>query len=319
MKLQKTIPLAILGGSDLKHGRAPTGSGQHTLAAYKGVELSVDGRPLVGALIERFRASAAFGPISIGGPHRLFGGLDSDVQVIDTDADVATNVRAVIDAFLARHPTGPLAIVTCDVLPTAEELAHLARRFHEGPACDVWFPLVHAPEDRLELGPFGWKPEYRVVPSAGAAAIDVLPGHLMILDPRALRLELVYRLLGAAYRTRNLPVSARRRAMLGSTLRGLLYQDLLHLLSLRIPDLTWTVVRHGSRLARALRSGNLALAALEQQLSRIVIAARQQRRHPERGVRLPIVDALTLAEDVDTDEEARALGVHFEPSPRPRN
>ena len=38
-----------------------------------------------------------------------------------------------------------------------------------------------------------------------------------------------------------------------------------------------------------------------------VIKARHLSTHPERGIRLPVVDVLSLAEDVDTEEEAAAL------------
>jgi hypothetical protein len=68
---------------------------------------------------------------------------------------------------------------------------------------------------------------------------------------------------------------------------------------------------HGFSLARELRAGELTRASLEAHVGRIVLTARHRRERPELGVRLPILDALTLAEDVDTEEEARALGARL--------
>jgi hypothetical protein len=123
---------------------------------------------------------------------------------------------------------------------------------------------------------------------------------------------LLYRLLHAAYETRNRSVETRRRAMVRSALAGLLAQDLLHLATLRAPNLTWTVLRNGFGLAREVRSGELTQAGLERRIGRILLRARHRRRHPELGVRLPVLDALSLAEDVDTAEEVRALGAELD-------
>jgi len=307
------IPLAILGGSDLRPGLAPSGSGR-LLTGYKAVDLQLEGRPLLLHLVERFRACGAFDPISVAGPARVYAGLDPGLRLIDTDADVGTNVRAVVDDFLAHHERGALAVVTCDVLPSVAELEGLMGEYRAGRPCDLWFPLVRAPRDPRELGAFGWKPEYGLVPEPGRPAVRILPGHLVIADPRALRLDLFYRLTHAAYRTRNRPVRARQGSMLRSVLLGLLLQDLRHLFALRPPVLTWTVLRNGLALARELRAGGQTRAEFERRVGRIVLSARHRRAHPERGVRMPIVEAIGMAADIDTDEEARAIGARPAPA-----
>ena len=76
-------------------------------------------------------------------------------------------------------------------------------------------------EDRSALGAFAWKPVYRIVPEPGEEAVRILPGHLGIFEPRSLRLPLLYRLLGLAYRTRNRSIKRRRSAMLRAVLLAL--------------------------------------------------------------------------------------------------
>jgi hypothetical protein len=302
---ERPIPLAILAGSDLRPGSLPPGSPElHPLAAYKALAIRVAGRPILELLVERLRASAAFDPIAVAGPARVYAGLVRGIRFVDTDADVATNLRAAVDDFLRLRAEGPLAIMACDVLPSARELRALAADFHARAPCAAWFPLVRAPR---EIGAFGWKPRYGIAPERGAEPERVLPGHLVIADPRALRLPLLYRLLGIAYRTRNRPVETRRRAMLRAVLLELVKQDLRNLLRLRVPDLTWKVVTSGLAVARQVRAGSIVRAELEHHITRILVRAAHRRRHPERGVRLPVVDALGIAEDVDTEEEAAEL------------
>ena len=59
-------------------------------------------------------------------------------------------------------------------------------------------------------------------------------------------------------------------------------------------------------LITTLATGTMPVGDLERRVGRILLKARFRARHPERGVRLPILDALSLAEDIDTEEEARA-------------
>ena len=40
----------------------------------------------------------------------------------------------------------------------------------------------------------------------------------------------------------------------------------------------------------------------------IFIKTRHRKKHPNRGVSMPQMHALSLAEDIDTEEEARARG-----------
>ena len=72
--------------------------------------------------------------------------------------------------------------------------------------------------------------------------------------------------------------------------------------------LTWSVLRVGIAAARELRDGTITRERLEQALRTIFVKSRHRRKFPGRRVQLPIVEALSLALDIDTEEEARAAG-----------
>jgi hypothetical protein len=296
----QTVPLTILCGSDRKPGTLPEGSSAlHPLATYKGVAIRVEGRPLVALLVERLIASKAFGPITLAGPARVYAELGLEARVIDTDASVARNLRAAIEAHQAASG-GPLAVLACDVLPSAAEFTELRARFEEDRSCALWFPFVRVPKDPNELGAFAWKSEYTVVLDSGES-VPILPGHLGILDPERLRLPLFYRLLDSAYRTRNHSVAYRRVVMLRTVLLSLLGQDLQRLARLRAPNRTLTVLGSGFMLAHELRAGRIRLSELERLVGRIFL------HEHAGGIRYPVLDMISLAEDIDTEEEARSI------------
>lgn len=300
----RSIPVTILAGSDLAPSTLPaSGAGLHPLAAYKGATIRVGGRALLELLAERLAAAGGFGPLSVAGPARVVEPLGLEARVIDTDGSVGANLRAAIEAHVAAGG-GPLAVIACDVLPSAGELAELRARYERDGARALWLPFVRVPEDPAELGAFAWKPVYRVVPSGAAEAVRILPGHLAVFDPAALRLPLLYRLFDASYRSRNRSVGVRRAALLRTVLLSLLAQDVRLLAALRLPSRTVTVVTSGLALARALRRGSIASVELERLVGRIFL--RTHAPHPV-GIGFPIVDQVSLAEDVDTEEEAGQL------------
>jgi hypothetical protein len=302
------VPVTILGGSDLRPGELPrSGQRQHPLAAYKGAEVSALGRPLVAHLVERLRAVEGFGPVVVAGPAATYAPLGLEAEIVDTDGSVGTNLRAAIERHVARPDAGALALLACDVLPETGDLRALRELYEDDAASALWYPLVRVPEDESRLGAFGWKPRYTLRRAGAATAEEVLPGHLAIVQPRAVRLPLVYRLLDVAYATRNRPLATRRRAMLRATLFALLARDLLGALRLRPPTLTATVLSSGLQFARELRAGTLAAREVERLIDGIFLRRSWRRELPACGARFPVVDVLTLAEDVDTLEEALEL------------
>ncbi len=303
------LPAVILGGSDRRAASLPAeGREKHALAGYKGARVQLGGRPLAAVIVERLRETSAFDPVFVVGPADVYRRLLPPDQLIDADGTFGTNIRAGIDAVLSRCPGRRIAFVTCDILPDPAGLRRLMQRFAGEPPCDVWFPLVRAPSRAAALGQSAWKPAYRVRMALDAEATSVLPGHLAVIDPAALRLEFAFRLLDAGYRTRNQSIDRRRGAMLRGVFAALVREDLTELAHLRAPTVTWTMLRAARPAVRTLRDGTITVSDLERALRTLFVRASHRRRHPAGGVRLPIVDELFLARDIDTVEEARELG-----------
>jgi len=302
------IPLIILGGSDRRPGELPpAGQGLHPLGGYKGVDIEIAGRPLIAHVIERLRTCSVFDPISIAGPRSVYSAAVPGVSIVDVDGSVGHNIRIALQAVRQSYPSGPVAFTACDVVPEPAELARVTDDYRSGRRCDLWFPLIRVPADHRQLGASAWKPEYVISGEDDGRQTNVLPSHLAIVDPDALRLGLLYTLFDIAYRTRNRTVERRRRAFLRSLLLDLLYHDVLHLLSLRVPRITWTVVANGLRVAHRLRNGTLTRGELERAIGRIILKAPHRARYPDRGVRLPVLEGLSLAKDIDTQEESLAV------------
>lgn len=306
------IPVVILGGSDRQPSRLPDrGEGKHPLTGYKGLDVLIDGEPLVEIIAARLRDCGAFGPLYVSGPARVYKGrLPSGVELIDTDGSFGENIRVATERIRADNPGRAIAYTTCDILPRTEELRTLMEHYSRHAPCDVWYALIRMP-DRERLGASDWKPSYRVVPRAGEAAVSVLPGHLFICDTDAIRLDFIYRLFEIGYGTRNQPIAKRRMQMLRGTLASLLGHDLRGLGGLRWPRRTWNVLTAGLITAGKLRRGEATLEVLEAASRRLFCHSGHRRRYPHRRVFLPVTDAMSIALDIDTEEEAREAGGDF--------
>jgi hypothetical protein len=309
------IPMVILGGSDRKSTRLPDGSeDKHPLSGYKGVDIRLGGRPMIEIIAERLQAVGCFEPIYIAGPAKAYDQVQCAAARIDANGSFGHNIQTSMELVRAAHPDRPIGFITCDVLPEIDSLRLLLEDYDRAAPCDLWFPLVQAPAEKERLGASSWKPLYRIAPEEGEPAMQILPGHLVVLDPAALRLKFLYHLFQLGYRTRNRPIDRRRSVMVRSLLMQLIFQDLLHVLGLRFPALTWTVLRAGITAARELRDGTITRARLENFLREIFVKYRHRKRHPARRVVMPLVDVLWLALDIDTEEEARERKGDFSPA-----
>ena len=307
----RRIPLIILGGSDREPAALPPqGRDLHPLSGCKGIDVRLGGRCLIEHLVDRMRRTGVFDPIWVAGPAAAYRRAAASVEVIDTDRGFGENIRTGLETVMRACPGTVVGFTTCDILPDPVELDALLDDYHRGAPSDLWFPLILADEGE-ELGASGWKPRYRIAPAAGEPPAVVLPGHLTIVDPASLRLSMLYRLFELGYRTRNRPIRYRRSYMLRHVLWTLVRQDLFHLLALRLPTVTWDCVRSGLAAAAGLRSGAITRPELESHMRRVFVKRAHRKNHPERRVRMPFLRAMSIARDIDTVEEARALGATF--------
>jgi hypothetical protein len=262
---------------------------------------------MVEVTLSRVEASGEFDRIYLAGPASVYGDFIGEHTLVDTDGNFGQNIEASLSHVMARHPGSPVAFLTCDVLPDADALQRLMALYRDHCPCDLWFPFVKITDPVRDLGASAWKPRYRIGPVAGEAPVEILPGHLLIADPDAISLEFCYKLFQLAYATRNRDVSYRRRVIVSSLVPFILARDLTSLLKLRIPDLSWNVIRGASVVGGGLKRGDLTLDTLQSTLRLVGVRADHRRRHPERKIIFTITDELSLALDVDTSEEADAV------------
>ena len=306
------IPLVVLGGGDARPSTLPeTGAEFHPLQGPKGLALKIQGRPIIDVLIERLQESGYFSPIYIAGPAALYGETRAGCQIIDTDSTFGNNIKAAIQTVMERCPGQSVAITTCDILPEEDELHRLIEDYFHHLPLDFWFPAILAPEENKDLGASAWKPRYRVAPLPGEEPRTLLPGHLLIADPAAVRRPLVYRTFDLAYKSRNRPILYRLGLIVGHIFGGLLLQDLKLLFTLRLPTMTYTVIYNGTVMALKLSRGVITPEEMAQRLHRIYVSYRHRRKFPNRQGRTPLKHGLSLAKDIDTVEEAEEIAQEF--------
>ncbi len=302
------IPLIVLSGSDPAPAALPEeGAKLHPIQGPKGMALRIGGRPLIDLLLEPLKESGCFDPIYIAGPASEYGESRQGCEVIDTNSSFGANIDAALKVVLPESPDGVVALTTCDILPTEEELRDLMSDYFSRAPIDFWSPLIEAPDEPDQLGASFWKPKYQVAEEPGGPPVSFLPGHLIVVDTVAARLPLVVRAFDLAYKTRNRPILYRLVVMVGGVLAGLLRHDLKHLLSFRLPTMTFSVVYNGVMLALELRKGNSTADQLAARIEKSFVHYRHRRQYPERVGRLALMQGLSLAKDFDTQEEAAEI------------
>ena len=308
-------PLVVLAGSDPRPARlTEAGERYRPLSGHKGAYLRIGGQPLVRRILESLVASKRFSTLYVAGPEPVYAGrLLPGVRLVHCDGRLEANLRAAFEAVREDHSHGPIAFLASDVLPGVDTLRAVMDRYTAAAPCDVFIPLVEVPEDAAALGASSWKPRYRMRRGEHTAPLTVLPGHLVVVDPDALRIGLVYRLISLSYRTRNRPIGERHYAMLRGLLGHALREDFRQLLTLRLPEVTAAIVADGAAVAMGLKSGNMTCERLARAVRRVAVSYGHRRRYPRRRVELPILPGiLSLARDIDTEEEARELGAEWQ-------
>ena len=307
------IPVTILGGSDHRPGPLPESEqSQHSIGTCKGADIVINGKRLIEWLVENINQTEGFGPVSIAGPREVYEPLGLDAELVDTDSSVGDNLQAALDHQIERFgSSSPMAILTYDIILQPEELAKLREKFEEERDSPVWMPFVRKPADTKELGPFAWKPTYQFILEGEEEPVPILPGHLAIFTPDAVEWNLLLRLMNLTYETRNHSVSDRRRILVRKILVDLLSLDFRRLLRFQSPRFTYSILSNGLRLARKLNGGRLPLKDLEKIMGAMFLRRECEGFDWRKGTHHPIVDILGLAEDVDTEEEAKGVSKFY--------
>jgi hypothetical protein len=302
------IPLIILAGSDPEPAALPeAGAGLHPIKGAKGMDLRIGGRPIIDLLLERVQESGCFDPVFIAGPARVFGESRDGARVIDTNSTFGKNIEASVTAVAPLAPNGIVAVTTCDILPRGDELRRLMDDYYEHAPLDFWAPLILAPDRPTEMGASAWKPKYQIQPTPEAEPTTLLPGHFVLADTNAVRLPLVYRTFDLAYSSRNRGVLYRLWLIVTHIFLGLVVQDVKHIFAFRLPDLTATVITNGVMMGFHLKDGVVTSEEMAERLRRIFVSFKHRRKYPDRKGRLPLMHALSMAKDIDTEEEAREI------------
>ena len=311
--MRDKLPLIILaGGIDRPTVLPEGGEGKRPLLGAKGIDIEFRGRPIIDHLIERLQACEGFGPIWIAGPVSAYGDSRLGCEVIDTSESLGRNVERSMQHVENLIGVSPLAITTCDILPEVSELTALLDDYWSHAPSDFWFPLIRVPEDPKVLGASSWKPQYSIIEESLGTSRQILPGHLLVFDPSAIRHRLCFNCFEVAYRSRNRRVLYRLGVMIQEVLFLLISADIKNVSRLRSPFFTLKALWNGTRLALELRAGRITEVLLAERIRRIYIQTDHRKQNPDRSGRMPLVFGFSLAKDIDTREEAeevaRSLG-----------
>ena len=137
------------------------------------------------------------------------------------------------------------------------------------------------------------------------------PSHMAMVNPNALRLTLIYKSFQLAYSSRTRPVFTRFLYILSGVLFFLLKRDLANLFRLRPPLLTPIVLFNAALLSHRLGRGSITQRQVETHLHQIFGNEPHRRKYRDRTGRVPVLDGLSLALDIDTEEEAEELAVEI--------
>ena len=304
------IPLVILAGS-AKQGETVADEHSHRLYGPKGLKIRLAGRPLIDVIIERFRQNGVFDPIFIAGPANRYGESRGPATVIDTDADFGRNIRAALDSVVARLSPGATMFTTCDVIPDPAELEALVADYRSHTPLDFWFPQIRVPERMSSHTLLADKRQYLVIPEGGSEPVKVLPSHLVMVDPTALRLTLIFKSFQLAYRSRTRAVFPRFVYITSGVLWFLIRRDVRNLFRLRPPLLTPIVMFNAALMSHRLGTGQITQRQLETHLHQIFGNEPHRRLYRNRTGRVPVLDGMSLALDIDTEEEAEEMSLEI--------
>lgn len=305
--MNDAMPLLILAGGTPHGSNARGVPPGDTLVGVKGALRLPSGRLLVAEVARRYVASGRFQRPILIGPQDAYAELTREIEVVHVAGSLARSLACAAAVMRDRFGLhGPIAISTCDILPSAEDISTLLER-HYDPVreCAFWGQLVE--ENPTRLGSSAWKPGYEFLDDHGRTH-HLYPGHLVILRPDALRLDIVIGLLNLAYSYRNQPLPKRVTGMTVRSLGMLLRQDLGRIARLHLPKLTVAIPFHCLSAYRAYRRRKLTVAGFERAFTSTFVDDAYQ---TSRAAEFSISTIVSFARDLDTraefDEATRGL------------
>jgi hypothetical protein len=300
---KKKIPIVVLGGSDLEPAAIPQGMlAEQMLTGFKGAVPLPWGRCLAAELVARIRASKQFAEPLLVGPRRVYEDL-VDAPIVDIEGNLAATLQKTVEAVGERHnPRDPVAVTTCDILPTPDDFRRLMNdAYHPQAQALFWTQLVTAPAQ--SMGASHWKPAYWLCPDRHQPPVALYPGHLVIVRPQALRTDFTIYLLRLAYRYRNHELRQRRLRMTMRGLARLLTEDLHQLLRFQPPTLTSSLLYSALRGYRHYRQGRATIADVEQVIATAFLHRSAAQNGPAHPVVFCLTDIVSFAKDIDTFDE----------------
>ncbi len=301
------IPIIVLGGSDSKPGTVPPGmQSSDMLYGAKGTIPLSTGRPMAGEVIARIRASGCFGEPLLLGPAAWYEG-QIDCEVVSVEGTLVQTLRRLTETIADRFPGhDPVALTACDILPTAAEFRQLMETDY-APHCQsmFWWQMIRAEPE--QMGTSAWKPRYQLATGPGHDPLTMYPGHVVIVRPDALRLQLTNRFLELAYRYRNRSLRKRFFGMSGRALAALAAQDIRNLREFQLPVLTFVLPFAGLRDLFKYRRGTATLHDHERFLRRALLHRRFLSANDNRPVVISLTGLQAFARDVDSRGELEEL------------
>lgn len=273
------------------------------LAGFKGMLPLPGGKVLVGELIEQFVRSGRFRDPVLVGPASVYAGASPICEIVDCDGSIAETLLSAVRVIESRFGAEvPVALTSCDVLPSAEELESLLA-VHYDPVsdCVFWGVLIEA--EAALMGASGWKPSYRLAGGETGGPLNLYPGHLTVVRVGALDVAVTTTLVGLAYQYRNRALLRRVPGMLAHGMLRLARHDFRRLRRLRWSAAALNVPWQCLRAYARYQNGRLDINGLERAFTKTLIRRGYRRAAAGHPVRFVISRALSLAKDLDTRAE----------------
>ena len=277
-------------------------SHEQMLTGFKGAKRLPWGRCLAAELIERIRQTDRFHEPLLIGPRRIYADL-VDVPVVDVEGSLAATLQQAIEAIRRRFcMSAPVAVTTSDILPTTEEIRRLLDESYL-PHQDAlfWGQLVAA--EPAAMGVSSWKPSYYFRLDEDSPPQNMYPGHLVIVRPDALRLDLTIHFLRLAYRYRNRELHQRHVRMVVRSLWRLIQEDLKNLAAFQLPILTVSIPYHALAAFFKCRRRKATMADFERAVAKGFLHRKHLSDAHGRPVVFSVSSTLAFAKDIDTAAE----------------